>query len=189
MYQIEPYYNWRELYIASEDERSPFFGRKNSEVYFEHQIYNYYIHPQWDSFGSQTLYTKLLYAHYESGYAILEMFGEWNDVLYNDIMFFYRNVIEELLEQGIRYFILIGENVFDFHSEDTDYYEEWFDNIGDGWILGINFRRHVQREFADVSIDQYIGFGGEFNEINWRTLLPDQLFSLLDRMISKRLSM
>ena len=189
MHEIEPYYNWRELYVASEDDKSPFFGHTNSEVYFEHRIYNYIIHPQWDSFGSQTLYTKLLYTNYETGYAILEMFGEWNDVLYNDIMFFYRNVIETLLENGIRYFIIIGENVFDFHSGDTDYYDEWFDNIEDGWILGINFRQHVQQEFSGVSIDQYIGFGGVFNEINWRTLLPDQLFSLLDQMIAKRLSM
>jgi hypothetical protein len=187
MHEIEPFYSWRELYIASNDEKSPFFGRQNSEVYFEHQIYNYYIHPQWDYFGSQTLYTKLLYANYNSRYCILEMFGEWNDVLYNDIMYFYRNVIEQLIDEGIKYFILIGENVLNFHSGDDDYYSEWFDNIEDGWIIGINFRDHVRQEFSDAYIDQFIGFGGKFNEMKWRSLFPDQLFASLDSMIMKRL--
>ncbi len=188
MHEIEPFYNWRELYIASEDKQSPFFNYTNSEVYFEHQIYNYYIHPQWDYFGSQTLYTKLLYTNYQSNYCILEMFGEWNDVLYNDVMYLYRNVVEPLLEAGIKYFTLIGENVLNFHSGDTDYYEEWFDNIEEGWIIGINFRNHIRNEFCLASIDQYIGFGGKFDDFSWRNFLPDQLFGMIDTLIMKRLS-
>ena len=188
MHEIEPFYNWRELYLAAKDEQSPFFGYENSEVYFEHQIYNHYIHPQWDFFGSQTLYTKLLYTNYDDGYCILEMFGEWNDILYNDIMFFYRNVVETLLEAGIRYFMLVGENVLNFHADDTDYYEEWFDNIEDGWIAGINFRSHVRDEFYHAGIDQYIGFGGNFDLLSWRSLSPDQLFLWVDTLMSKRLN-
>jgi len=149
MHNLEPYYNWRELYIASEDDRSPFFGRQNSEIYFEHAIYDHYIHPQWDYFGSQTLYLKLLFVQYEQQYAIIELFGEWNDVLYNDVMYLYRNVVEELMEQGIKYFILIGENVLDFHSDMDDYFAEWFDNLDDGWIIGLNFRHHVKQEFKE----------------------------------------
>ncbi len=49
-------------------------------------IYNYYIHPQWDDFGSRTLYLKVLLADYDEQYVIIELFGEWNDAIENDIM-------------------------------------------------------------------------------------------------------
>ncbi len=65
MHAIEPYYNWRHHYIASEDERSPFYGREYSEFEFTHAIYNYVIHPQWDDMGSNTLFLKVLYADYD----------------------------------------------------------------------------------------------------------------------------
>ena len=65
MHTIEPHYSWRELYTAEEDKNSPFYGREYSEFEFSHSIYNYVIHPQWDFFGSQTLYLKILYADYE----------------------------------------------------------------------------------------------------------------------------
>ena len=188
MHELEPYYNWQHLYQASLDRRSPFYGKQNSEVYFEHTIYNYFIHPQWDDFGSQTLYLKLLYADYDQQYCIIELLGEWNDILYNDVMYLYRNVIEDLLEQEIKYFILIGENVLDFHSDTDDYYAEWFDNIADGWIIGINFRKHVIKEFCDTNIDQFIAFGGGFDAFEWRKLQPEQLFSFLSNLIIKRLT-
>ncbi len=187
MHTIEPFYSWRDIYVASEDEKSPFYGRQNSEVFFEHVIYDHYIHPQWDYFGSQTLYLKLLYTDYDLKFCIIELFGEWNDVLYNDIMFLYRNVIEELMEQGIQYFILIGENVLDFHSDTDDYYAEWFDNLDEGWIIALNFRDHVREEFEMANIDYFLTFGGGFDEFAWRTLSPAQLFSHLEDQITKRL--
>ncbi len=187
MHNLEPFYNWRELYVASEDERSPFFGRQNSEIYFEHTIYNYYIHPQWDHFGSQTLYLKLLFVQYEQQYAIIELFGEWNDILYNDIMYLYRNVIENLMVQEIKYFILIGENVLDFHSDTDDYFAEWFDDLDDGWIFGLNFRYHVRQEFKEANIDRYLIFGGDFDELPWRNLLPQQLFARLSDWVTRQL--
>lgn len=188
MHEIEPFYNWQHLYIASHDKRSPFYRKQNSELYFEHTIYNYYIHPQWDDFGSQTLYLKLLYADYDQQYCIIELLGEWNDILYNDVMYLYRNVIESLLEENIKYFVLIGENVLDFHADTDDYYAEWFDNIEDGWIIGINFRKHVIKEFTDTNIDQFIAFGGGFDTFGWRKLQPEQLFSFLNSLITKRLT-
>jgi len=111
MHDIEPHYNWLDLYQASEDERSPFYGREYSEFECTGKVYNYLLHPQWDYIGSETLYVKLLFADYEKGFCIIEFIGEWNDCLYNDIMFLYRNVIEILLENGITKYILIGENV------------------------------------------------------------------------------
>ena len=68
MHEIEPYYRWRDDYIASEDPLSPFVDTKYNEFEFDKQIYNYLIHPQWDFFGSQTLYLKVLYADYDLGH-------------------------------------------------------------------------------------------------------------------------
>ena len=77
MHEIEPFYNWRHIYVSEEDERSPFFGRDYSEFEFTQTIYNYYIHPQWDDFGSRTLYLKVLLADYDEHYVVMELFGEW----------------------------------------------------------------------------------------------------------------
>ena len=125
MHEIEPFYNWRHLYNAEEDENSPFYGVEHSEFEFSNTVYNYYIHPQWDDFGSRTLYMKLLFADYEQNYAIIELIGEWNDAIENDIMTLRRDVTDELYKQGITKFILIAENVLNFHSSDDLYYEEW----------------------------------------------------------------
>jgi len=81
MHTIEPFFLWRDDYIASEDEKSPFFGREYSEFYFDKKIYNFLLHPQWDDIGSETLFVKILYVDYESKFAIIECLGEWNDTL------------------------------------------------------------------------------------------------------------
>src|SRR6056297_37673 len=121
MHTIEPYYNWRKYYRAEADQKSPFSGRKYSEFFFTNSVYNYYIHPQWDDFGSETLFLKIIYNDYLKRFSIIELIGEWNDCLFNDIMFLKRNVIEVLMESGITKFILIGENVFNFRSSDDSY--------------------------------------------------------------------
>lgn len=187
MHLIEPHYNWREWYIASEDEYSPFYGSEYSEFEFENAVYNHLIHPQWDAFGSNTLYLKILYVDYTEGFTILELIGEWNDCLYNDIMFLKRNIVEPLMDNGVDKFILIGENVMNFHSAEDDYYREWFDDVEDGWIAGVNFREHVVNEFCSSNIDFYISLGGPFDEIAWRPLQPNQLYRKVDSMMQKRL--
>ncbi|MBI9053193.1 MAG: hypothetical protein JEY96_05215 [Bacteroidales bacterium] len=187
MHTIEPYYKWRNHYIASEDLRSPFFGTIYSEFEFTNKIYNYLIHPQWDHFGSETLYLKVLYTNYDLGFVIIELIGEWNDTLYNDVMYLKRELIDLLTKQGISKFILIGENVLNFHSSDDSYYEEWFDDIEDGWILAINFQEHVIQEFIDQNIDYYIVFFEEFNNFNWRIYSPLKLFELLEQKVLRRL--
>lgn len=191
MHDIEPYYNWRGYYVASEDPYSPFFEREYSEFEFTSKIYNYYIHPQWDSFGSQTLFMKILYCHYEQGFAVIEFIGEWNDLLYNDIMFLKREVIETMMDQGVSKFILIGENVLNFHFSDDSYYEEWFEDVNDrdGWIALMNIRDHVQEEISSANIDSYFVLGGKLNEVRWRTMNPDQLFESVERHVMRRLAM
>ena len=110
MQDIEPYYRWRDLYTAEDDELSPFYGREYSEFEYSNTIYNYFIHPQWDDFGSNTLYLKVIYADYNQQFAIIEFIGEWNDAIENDIMTLKRDIIEPMIESGINKFILIGEN-------------------------------------------------------------------------------
>ncbi len=188
MQDIEPFYAWRSLYIASEDSDSPFFGREYNEFNYTNTIYNFYIHPQWDDFGSSTLYIKILYADYDKEFAIIELLGEWNDAINNDIMFLKRDVVELMIENGIKKFILIGENVLNFHASDDCYYEEWFQDIEDGWIVALNFRDHVLKELSSNNIDYYLTFGGEFDDMNWRTYLPVQLFEKIESIINRRLN-
>ncbi|MFN3555363.1 MAG: hypothetical protein ACK4VN_05300 [Bacteroidales bacterium] len=188
MHDIEPWYSWRNVYIASEDERSPFFGREYSEFEFTHAIYNHLIHPQWDEMGSPTLFLKILYVDYDEGYAIIELIGEWNDCLHNDIMFLKRNIVEPMIEEGITKFMLMGENVLNFHYSDDCYYQEWFEEIEDGWIVGINFRDFVIREFETANIDYYIAFGTHFNDLNWRKYSPHQLYALIHHQMMRRLN-
>jgi hypothetical protein len=114
MHEIEPYFQWRHLYTAEEDPQSIFFGQTYSEFEFSQTVYNYYIHPQWDSFGSKTLYLKILFVAYESNFAIIELIGEWNDAIENDCMLLKRDLIDCLLPKGIYKFILIS--LFNYKS-------------------------------------------------------------------------
>jgi hypothetical protein len=188
MQDISPFTKWTELYSPEKDPNSPFFGRKYHPTLCRNAVYNYYIHPLWDEFGSSTLYMKILYTDYRAGYCIIELIGEWNDCLHNDIMYLKRDVADYLNLKGINKFILIGENILNFHSDTDDYYQEWFDDIEDGWIVAINFREHVVQEFKKARLDYYMVFGGRFNEIPWRTLSPVQLFTLIDNMITRKLN-
>ncbi|GGH75753.1 MAG: hypothetical protein EP346_13240 [Bacteroidetes bacterium] len=189
MQDIEPYYNWRHLYIASEDDRSPLYGYFNSEVYYTDVMYDFVIHPQWDNIGCETLFIKILYADYEEGFAIIELFGEWNDVLHNDIMTLKREIIDMMLDQGIDKYILIAENVLNFHADITDYYDEWLEEVPDGWIAFLNAREHVARELADYHIDQYLLLGGKMSDIAWRTKSPLKLYREIKSLAEKRLGM
>lgn len=187
MHEIEPFYRWRDDYMAEEDERSPFFNQEYSEFEFDKQVYNFLLHPQWDTFGSSTLYLKILYADYELKFTIIEMIGEWNDAIDNDIMHLKREVIDLLINNGIEKFILIGENILNFHASDDCYYEEWFHEIENGWIAGINFRPHVIQEFREADLDYFISFGGHLDDIAWRIRKPKAVFSIVDELMTKRL--
>lgn len=186
MHDIEPYYKWRDRYIASEDKSSPFYGRQYSEFQYSQKIYNYYIHPQWDSFGSQTLYLKNLFVNYTAGYAIIELLGEWNDCIHNDVMFLKREIIDAMTKKGIYKFILICENVLSFHGSDDCYYEEWYEDIRDedGWICLLNTLDHVREEMEDTRLQDYVNFGGVFNEVNWRPYKPKNLYQAIEVLIN-----
>ena len=188
MHTLEPFYHWRDAYQSEQDERSPFYGREYSEMYFTNAVYNHVIHPQWDEIGSPTLYTKILFIDYEKAYAIIELMGEWNDAINNDVMFLKREVVDILIDEGISKFILIGENVLNFHGDNEDYYEEWYDDLEDGWIAALNFRPHNLEQFQQYRIDYYLNYGGELDEYPWRTLTPQQLFQKIAHVIGHRLN-
>ena len=128
------------------------------------------------------------FVDYDKEYAIIELMGEWNDTINNDIMLLKREILELMVDEGIDKFILIGENVLNFHASDDSYYEEWFQDVEDGWIAMLNFRSHVVDEFRRERIDYYLNFGGELDEVAWRTLGPRPLFALIDGVLSRRLN-
>ncbi len=186
MHDIEPFYNWRHIYIAEEDPKSPFFGRKYSEFTFSQTVYNYYIHPQWDDFGSKTLYLKIIYVDYELNFAIIELLGEWNDAIENDIMELKREVMDLLYNQGIYKYILITENVLNFHSSDKEYYQEWYEELSEqnGWAISLNMPEATQQDFKKKKLNYYI----ELMEIpEWRAYKPYHLFRKIDDELMKRL--
>lgn len=188
MQDIEPHFSWLHLYNSEEDVNSPFYQMVHSEFEYSNSVYNYVIHPQWDNFGSSTLYLKIIFCDYEKGFCIMEMIGEWNDAINNDIMLLKRDVIELLEEEGINKFILIGENILNFHSSDDSYYEEWFSEIDEGWIALVNFREHVLEEFKYCNADYYLNFGGELDHMEWRKHTPIQMFRKVEEILSKRLN-
>lgn len=186
MHDIEPFYNWRHIYVSEEDERSPFYQREYSEFEFTQTVYNFYIHPQWDEFGSRTLYLKVLQANYDEHYVIIELIGEWNDAIENDVMTLKRDVIDEFEYQGITKFILIAENVLNFHSGDKDYYEEWYEEVSDsnGWIVCLNMPEATQHDFKKARLNYYVEL---MNFPDWRIYKPFHLFRKIDEELNRRL--
>lgn len=187
MHHIEPFSNWLKYYDSSLDENSPFYEKEYNYDLYSETIYGYYIDPAWDSIGSETLYLKTLYADYEEGFVVLEFIGEWNDTLYNDIMTLKRDFLELLLYKGINKFILIGENIFNFHGSDDLYYEEWFEEVEYGWIAAVSFPDFIQAELKKYGIDQYVNMGGTLQVDNWRTLHPLKFYELVKQLIQRRL--
>lgn len=188
MHTIEPFYGWLNDYDSSEDENSPFEGEEYSEFYFSKTVYNYYIHPRWDDFGSNTLYAKILYADYDDGYTIIELIGEWNDCLYNDFMTMKRNLIEPMINANISKFILICENVLNFHGSDSDYYEELAEELDEyeGWIIAINCQKHIVDEMDNTRLFAYLNYKSPFNNVNWRPYKPGNVYKLIDSLRNNR---
>lgn len=182
MQDIEPYYNWRHLYTAEEDPKSPFYKREYSEFEYSQTIYNYYIHPQWDEFGSRTLYMKLLMADYENGFAIIELIGEWNDAIENDIMTLRREVTDHLYAKGINKFVLIAENVLNFHSSDDSYYEDWKEQLYDegGWVAVVELPGPSQYDFVRAGLLKFVSL---IELSQWRTMKPEAVVQAVEERI------
>jgi len=102
-------------------------------------------------------------------------------------MYLKRDVIEVLMENGVDKFILIGENVMNFHYSDDSYYEEWVDELEEGWIVAIGFLQHVCREFRHCGLDRYLQMDSYLDSLPWRILPPMVLFRLVDDLMMRRL--
>ena len=185
MHDIEPFWKWRDQYIAAEDKQSPFRGRKYSELHFTKKIYNYLIHPQWDSFGSATLYLKVIFVDYDEKAALIELIGEWNDTLLNDIAILKRKVLEPMVAAGVTRFIFFCENLLQFHAGDNDYYEEWAEELRDehGWAAFVNVNQHVEEEMMVAKLHFYINFGENYNAINWRIQQPNLIIEAIGALV------
>ena len=142
-----------------------------------------------EHFGERYTNIKILFADYDEGYVIIELFGEWNDAVENDIMTFKREIVEHLMLNGISKFILIAENVLNFHSSDDCYYEEWFEEVEDksGWIAFLNLRKHVLEEMQSEDLDQFFIQGGDLEDVEWRTMNPRQFYKQITHYVEKRL--
>jgi F0F1-type ATP synthase gamma subunit len=127
-----------------------------------------------------------LFVDYDENYAIIELIGEWNDAIENDIQTLKRNIIDLLIARKIYKYILIGENILTFHSDGNDYYEEWYEDIKDegGWIVAINFSDQTLFDFRKARIHHYVVFSTIFE---WRTLKPEHLFLRVDNEMIKLL--
>ncbi len=187
MHDIEPFHRWRDDYTSEADRRSPFYKRVYSEFTFTNKVYNYFIHPQWDDFGSQTLYAKQIWADYEASFAIIELIGEWNDALYNDVKFLKREVGDHLLDRGISRFVLVCEHVLNFHADDDCYYAEWAEEAAEegGWIALINTLPHVDDELRGAMIDNSVFFGGDFARLAWRPKKPKAVMKMIEGLIHR----
>lgn len=188
MQDIEPYFKWRDQYVASEDKYSPFYGRHYNEFQYSNTIYNFYIHPQWDTIESETLYLKILFVDYREQFAVIELIGEWNDAIQNDVMYLKRQVIEKLMTHDINHFILILDNVLNFHGSDDCYYEEWNEEISEsgGWIVMLGVMDHIEDELKQTGLQHYVHFGDIFNDIEWRRLDPSNLYLAVDQAMHRQ---
>ena len=88
---------------------------------------------------------------------------------------------------GIDKFILIGENILNFHADETDYYDEWLEEVPDGWMAFLNLRPHVLDELSSYSLDMYFVLGGALDALNWRTKTPQQLYAQIAAVVQRRL--
>ncbi|MEI9956832.1 MAG: hypothetical protein WDM90_11135 [Ferruginibacter sp.] len=123
---------------------------------------------------------------YEQNYAIIELIGEWNDAIENDIMTLRRDVTDILYAKGINKFIIIAENVLNFHSSDDSYYEEWREQVEEdgGWVVIIDMPQQSQYDFKKARLTNYIWLM-EFPQ--WRTLKPEIVFQQVDNWVMKLL--
>jgi len=74
------------------------------------------------------------------------------------------------------------------YGSDDSYYEEWFEDVDDGWIAAVSFPQFIQDEFKRYNVDNYINMGGTLQIDRWRTLTPYALCEVTGRLIQRRLS-
>ncbi len=81
------------------------------------------------------------------------------------------------------------ENVLYFHGDDTDYYEEWLDDIREagGWVCFVNIQDHVASDMRETRIDNYVHFGAVLNGLNWRPQKPETFHAAVEGLLSTQI--
>ena len=190
MHELRPHSAWSLQYKATDDPQSPFYNEQGApENGAYHRMYDFVIHPEWDNIGCETLYVKQLYAAYDEGYVILELIGEWNDALHNDIMELKRRVIDPMLLEGIDKYLLIADNLLNFHGGESDYYAEWAEEVESGWIVFLNARDQVVQDLDAARLRPYVWVGERYRLGAWRAQDPLALCQGIDVLLQKNLGM
>ncbi len=187
MHEIEPFYGWLSLYSNEDDDNSPFQTAEHGAFSLDKGVYEYLAHPLWDEIGSDGLLVKILYANYDEGYAVVELFGVWNDLIQNDYRLLAEHCLTYLIDAGIDKFILVVENVLNIYLDADDYYEALQEELEGGWISLLRPRAHVVREIEQYDIGQYFFWSEELDELNWRKLKPWELYGLVESKMKKLL--
>jgi hypothetical protein len=97
-----------------------------------------------------------------------------------------REIFDLLYESKIYKYILIAENVLNFHSSDKEYYQEWYEELSEvnGWAIALNMPEATQQDFKKKKLNYYI----ELMELpDWRVYKPYHLFKKIDDELMKRL--
>jgi hypothetical protein len=187
MHEIEPFYGWLHLYSNEADDNSPFQSAEHSAFTLDKGVYEYLAHPLWDHIDSDGLLVKILFANYLQGYAVIELFGVWNDLIQNDYRLLAENCLTYLIDAGIDKFIFIMENVINIYLAADDYYEALQEELGDGWICMLRPRQHVVAEIEQYDIGHYFFWSEELDDLNWRKTKPWELFALVEGKMQKLL--
>lgn len=182
---IEPFYGWLDLYSHEHDEKSPFHHVEHNLFFYDRSINQIPVHPLWDEIGSESLLVKILFADYNEGFAIIELFGEWNDLFENDYKLLGENCLTYLIDQGIDKFILICENVFHIYLQDDDYYQALQEEMENGWICTLRLREEVRQDMVDYGISSYFFWSPVLDEMAWRKMKPFQLFGIINSRMQK----
>ena len=98
-----------------------------------------------------------------------------------------RDITDNLYALGINKYMLIAENVLNFHSSDADYYDEWKEQIEEdgGWIVILNMPEQSQYDFKKARLTNYVTL---MNFEGWRTLKPEVVFGQVDNEVIRRLN-
>ena len=188
LHHIEPFYGWLNRYSHEADTRSPFHHVEHNLFYFDRSINRIPAHPLWDDIGSESLLVKILYADYGEGFAIIELFGEWNDLFENDFKLLAENCLTYLMDNGINKFILVCENVFHIYPDADDYYQALQEELGlEGWMCTLRARENVWEEMLQYGIASYFYRSPILDEVPWRKIKPNQLFQLVEERMCKLL--
>lgn len=189
LHDFEPFFGWLAMYNHEMDERSPFHEVEHNQFYYDRSVNQIPAHPLWDDFGSESLLIKIQFVDYQEGYAIIEFFGEWNDIYDNDFKLLCENVLSFLLDFEVNKFIFIVENVFHAYMGADDYYQALEEELGDGWISLLKTRREVKEDMQEYGIDQYFYFNPNLDQLAWRKLKPFQIYSLVANRLQNVLEM